>query len=387
MKRSTYLGVSAAVGLCLLASSTLAASFTPLPDLDGGPAFGIAYDVSEDGRTAVGLGWGTLGPRAVKWEVSPGGVVGPTTLEDGIGGSTRAEAISADGSVIAGQGRVMNPDGTFGRLAFTWTPDGVGTSIGDLPGGLVSATATAVSSHGSVVVGQSTSGAGTEGFVWTSESGMVALGDLPGGIYASGVRDVSADGSLIVGQSWSDVGEEAVLWTSPSNIVGLGDLPGGAFSSQARAISDGGSVIAGFGNSADGIEAFRWTASEGMIGLGELPGGGFRSQATAISADGSTIGGFSETDEGLEAFLWTEASGMQSLEVLLESLGLDLSGWRLENVLGITSNGSVIVGSGGSPTGELQAFIAVIPEPGTAILILGGLVFLSTHGRTARRLE
>jgi probable HAF family extracellular repeat protein len=121
---------------------------------------------------------------------------------------------------------------------------------------------------------------------------------------------------------------EAFRWDEFNGMQGLGDLPGGAFQSSATAISASGEVIVGYSQSASGGEAFRWEAVSGMQGLGDLPGGVFGSGAYAVSADGSVIVGAGHSDApDNEAFIWTEAEGMQSLQILLASLGLDLSGW------------------------------------------------------------
>ncbi|MCP4904798.1 MAG: PEP-CTERM sorting domain-containing protein [bacterium] len=71
---------------------------------------------------------------------------------------------------------------------------------------------------------------------------------------------------------------------------------------------------------------------------------------------------------------------MQSLQVLLELVGLDLSGWNLSGATGVLANGTRIVGYGGSPdVGLGEGFVAVIPEPSTALLM--GLGFAGLAGR------
>ena len=63
--------------------------------------------------------------------------------------------------------------------------------------------------------------------------------------------------------------------------------------------------------------------------------------------------------------------------ILLNSrlYGLDLTGWTLRGAKEISDDGSVIVGTGRNPNGDSEAWLAVIPEPATLILLLmGGLV-------------
>ena len=163
--------------------------------------------------------------------------------------------------------------------------------------------------------------------------------------------------------------------------TGLGDLPGGSFSSLTRGVSADGSTVVGDGNSASGPEAFRWDSTNGMQGLGDLAGGEFLSVANGVSADGSTVVGNGVSTSGTEAFRWDSTDGMQSLQVLLTSLGLDLTGWQLHEAVGVSADGNTIVGFGTNPGRSLEAFIAVIPEPSTALLIALGLVGLGARRR------
>ncbi len=237
--------------------------------------------------------------------------------------------------------------------------------IGDLPGGPgggFASQADGVSADGSVVVGWSSSASGTEASVWTSDVGMVGLGDLPGGVFHSHASGVSADGSVVVGSSISASGFEAFRWTSAGGMVGLGDLPGGSFASQAFGVSADGSVVVGGGKSTSIFgEAFRWTSAGGMVGLGDLPGGGFLSQAFEVSADGSVVVGSSMPASGSWAFIWDPTNGMRNLHDVLSNLGLDLTGWTLTDVRGVSADGRTVVGLGSHPSGEPEGWIATLP--------------------------
>jgi probable HAF family extracellular repeat protein len=95
-----------------------------------------------------------------------------------------------------------------------------------------------------------------------------------------------------------------------------------------------------------------------MEGLGDLPGGDFYSEAYAVNADGSVVVGTSDSASGTEAFRWTEAGGMQSLAEWLAGFGVDVSGWVLSEVRGISSDGTVMVGTGSNSSGSREAFLA-----------------------------
>ncbi|MEZ4332228.1 MAG: PEP-CTERM sorting domain-containing protein [Myxococcota bacterium] len=214
------------------------------------------------------------------------------------------------------------------------------------------------------------------------------LGVLPGGQFTT-AHGLSADGSTVVGNASlgaGEVGNEAFRWDAVRGLQRLGDLPGGPFHSNAQAISADGHFVVGHGRTERGPQAFRWDAVHGMRALGELPGVGSRSVAQAVSADGSTVVGYvidDGDDDSREAFIWSERSGMQALDVVLASLGIDLNGWRLTDAVGISDDGRTIAGSGRSPGGRTEAWIAVVPEPGTAILLGLSLMGLAIHGRSA----
>ena len=239
---------------------------------------------------------------------------------------------------------------------------------------------TDISADGSVMAGWG-SGDGDRSLIWSTSSGWSILPKLgSGGSHADGI---SSDGSIVVGYSGSPSGRQAYKWTQSEGIIGLGDLSGGIFESRAYGISGDGNVIVGYGSSSSGTEAFRWTSSEDMTGLGDLPGGSFFSEARDTSADGSFVVGFGNTSIGSEAFFWDATNGMRNLQdMLVNDLGLDLTGWNLTIANGISGDGMKIVGEGINPDGNSEAWIATIPEPTSlALLALGSLVTFSRRKR------
>ncbi len=228
---------------------------------------------------------------------------------------------------------------------------------------------------------------GYEAHSWTADQGLVALGFLTGH-YDSFAYGVSADGSVIAGLSrvQSEVGDQAFRWTAQTGMVGLGTLPG-TIRSRASGISDDGSVVIGLCGDNSSGELFRWTEAGGMVGLGNIFGEGYYS-AEDCSADGSIIvGNFENGNKTLsKPFLWTEDGGMQDLQVMLAGLGIDLSGWVLKEATGISADGTVIVGSGTSPSQYSEAWMATIPEPTSlAMLALGGLAILRRRSLQIKR--
>ena len=267
--------------------------------------------------------------------------------------------VSADGSVVVGGGNV--PDGSPSATsiqAFRWTSGGgmIGLDQSnpvDDDLAFSGSEGSATSADGSVIVGAGLRFGRVESFRWTSSEGMVAL------VATGPAIAVSADGSVVVGGD-----DRAFRWTSDGGMV---FLTHGVFS-QAWDVSSDGSIVVGF---ATGLGAFRWTAESGMVGLGHA------GVASAVSADGAVIAGYRLSGgAGSPAFLWDTANGARELDQVLMDLGLDLTGWSLTEVHGLSDDGLTLAGTGINPDGNEEARVAVIPEPTSGALLGLGLVGL-----------
>src|SRR5262249_24085624 len=73
--------------------------------------------------------------------------------------------------------------------------------------------------------------------------------------------------------------------------------------------------------------------------------------------------------------------GMQSLRDVLTGSGVDLTGWVLSQADAVSSDGQVMVGRGTNPQGDLESWIAIIPEPATGSLGGAGLSALRVGKR------
>ena len=335
-------------GGVVVAGPARADEFQGLGFPSGGGNYSEAKGVSADGTVAVGYAdFGGYSYEAFRWTLTDG-MVGLGILP---GGSfSVAYATSADGSVVVGES-----DSTSSTLqAFRWTQADGMVGLGFFSGGDRSA-AYATSADGSVVVGESNqTGGDSEAFRWTQADGMVHLGFLAGSNYSVALG-VSADGSVVVGNSAGSIPQQAFRWTQADGMVGLGFLPGGTTSS-ATAISADGLVVVGFGQTgASAPEAFRWTQADGMVGLGYLSGA-TASFALAVSADGAVVVGYSDS----HAFFWTQADGIQSVADTLTGNGVNLGAWELNDAQGVSADGTVIVGRGTDPSGDTEAWIAVL---------------------------
>jgi len=370
------------INLITLASTTVVAGASTIAAAQSFQGVGIpdglprseARGVSDDGSTVVVQASTDDGPgsAAFVWQAGPG--LTPVPALSGANFNT-GFAISGDGASVVGG------SGTWGT---PFTPYRSGTdgliSLGDLPGGRIVGQGFGASFDGSAVVGFSEVVGPDEGgplsnaFRWTEDDGIVALAPLAGDNQSLG-NGVSRDGRTAVGQSGSTATFEfePAVWSADGTPQGLG-LLAGSFG-RANAVSDNGVVVGGSSspNTADGLffetEAFRWTEADGMTGLGDLAGGDFFSAAEATTADGSIVVGFGFTDVGQEASYWTEPTGMIRMTDVLDQAGLDLAGWTLTNVYGVTPDGLTFVGSGTNPDGLTEGWVATIPEPASLSLL------------------
>ncbi|HYE95601.1 MAG TPA: T9SS type A sorting domain-containing protein, partial [Rubricoccaceae bacterium] len=284
--------------------------------------------------------------------------------------------------------------------------------------------------------GDSRSGAGFEAFRWTEQTGMVGLGDLPGGAFESTAYDVTPDGSVVVGEGdpGGPINPSAAFRWEGGVMTRLPDLPGDEDRCGAHAVSADGRTVAGWGiNAADrqeaarwvdgaahglgfpegatgtvafdlsadgrvavgtaftpgGTSAFIWTEGAGMAFIPDLPGGSPYREARAVSGDGRVAVGVGDSGAAFEVFIWTAETGTRSLKAVLESHGLDLTGWALTSVWShaLSHDGRVVVGSGRNPEGVEEAWRAVLPpwpHTGTAEPPGGNALTLSASPNPAR---
>ena len=275
----------------------------------------------------------------------------------------RAFAASADGRVIVGtvvQGVA---------IGVRWV-DGAVEPLGDPEGPGPFPQPRAVSADGEVVVGSAFSSDGIQAFRWTSASGIVGLGDLLGRQFRSAALSVSADGAVLVGTSQSDRSKsgypEAMHWTEPDGMTPLGDLLGGVFGSVATAISGDGRMIVGSGRGAfDGVAAAYWYNGGSAQMIPAAPPFILTSaSALGVSHDGSIIVGYaSYPNDSRGAFIWSPyMERMRELRsVLIDDYALNLDGWTLTEAVGVSADGTVIVGNGVDPAGTRQGWVAHLP--------------------------
>jgi uncharacterized membrane protein len=263
----------------------------------------------------------------VVWKLGAGARVVDDAAEGGV-----LNAVSADGSVFVGF------DGQGRALRFAEGEPEVLAEAG---------TATATSADGSVVVGF----VENQAFRWSRAEGVDLL-EGPDGQTESYALGLNSDGTLVVGMV-RDMGHaRAVRWSAEGEAEFL-PVPDDTTDSEAGALSDDGSVIVGTLWFDGETQAVRWTEAGFELLPGSLP-----SSARAVSADGSRIVGSADYEPGG----WDDDGEFQGLR---DALSANLEDWTFDGVSGVSSDGSVVVGTAqylgvGQLSYDARAFVAIL---------------------------
>ncbi len=360
----------------LAASPALAAGLIPL---DFEP-----IDVSADGQVVLGAD--------ALWSRSAG------HLGD-VGGDGTLVALGAEGGRAVGTVTLpVPPPFDFLRESyddiFVWNE---GMGIDPLDAGSVDAWIARpfdLSSNGRYLSGTVYAGGGLDAYLWDLDGGgrtFVSSGSGSGTSFRSVEPLAVSNTGVVVGREFrietSGSVDDYFRWDAAGGGISLQTPAEPSGNDGPLAISADASTIVGSVQVAPGdagVRAVRWNAAGELSVLTGLPGYNGRSVASAVSADGAVIAGTveglgSDADPGSTVVLWDRDGEAHALEVLLAALGVDLGGFSLDHVEAISDDGRTIVGRGTNGLGETQGFLAIIPEPGTALLIGLGLLGLAAQ--------
>lgn len=386
--------VAAIASLCVTNAAS-AASFTGLGFLPSASNnYSFSGDISQNGLVVAGQATNSAGQQeAFRWTAATG-MQGLGILSANPSGNLRsyANGISADGSVIVGgtSSPAVTSTSSSATEAFRWTAATGMVGLGMLPGG-GSSNATGVSNDGNAVVAYgAATGYTLQSAIWTPGGGLQGIGDIPGGTAYSYAWTISGDGSTISSLGVNSSNQtEAFKWTQAGGLVAMG-IPAGNARSETYGMNDDGSIIVGaYGISGQSRQAAYWTESGGWVGLGSM---GYNSaSASGVSDDGNMIIGSASTFNPLtststgDAFLWDPVNGMRSADLVLSTVfGLNLTGWDITSITGISGDGRFLAGSGIDPNGKTQAWMAdltPVPVPGAVWLFGSAIAGLSVFGR------
>jgi len=277
--------------------------FVEIPDFGGGAADMAAMDVSMDGTIMVGYGNNKRGPLAFRADttvVDADGVPIPVqlTIQDSVTLQTlkysSAQAVSADGLIIAGYGGTKQGTRAFVTTSDDWAaeePVPISTILPMIGGGKF-AEAYAMTPDGAIIAGRSDSPKGPQACIWfvdeaTGEWAVKGLGGLSKknlDSVATGIAykvGSTAGDLMVVGRSQSILyPSEAFVWTG--NPVLEDDGIGYMYDLEYILTKTGAGELSGMGS--------EWILNE----------------ATGVSATGDRIVGWGVNPEGgIEAWLVT----------------------------------------------------------------------------------
>jgi len=209
--------------------------------------WGSGYSLNANGSVVVGLAWYCPGARGFRWSETDG----MKGLSHPPGASSRASAISADGSTIVGF--YEHPRQGF-RRAVRWSPPKTDLFTGRNTAG----EASAVSSNGSQIVGQAGDSTGVHAFYYTDSAGLISLGTVSGIDSDQSMANGISDSGTVVGWSGDPFfgSQDAFIWKAKK--------PKAKMHSLQKVLTQAGAII---------------------------PNGVVLTTALVISADGSTIVG------------------------------------------------------------------------------------------------
>lgn len=325
------------------------------PDPDAEPApepgitfldYGIAADITPDGRLAVFEDFSTPGATMVVFYDTVTGVAKEMTdvgdpsraLATGISSTRRLTALHGGEILHAG---VWTEQDDWLDLG---SPHAAGCG-GDIAGGFD------ISADGEVVVGLAWNGCSAAAFRWT-DGAFTNLDVL--GTPSSGSTNppnnrasvISDDGTVMAGFAQNgNIDRSAAVWNAdgtgfmldPSNV----DAP-----SEILSISADGKTLAGV----RGWDGIIWTEGTGIVVMSRLESSlpSDPMYPNAISADGGLVfGGVGDPWWGVQtAFLWTAQDGMTALTEVAIAAGVTLpEGTMFNNVLGASADGTVLIGT------------------------------------------
>ncbi len=307
--------------------------------------------------------------------------------------------------------------GSVATIVFHDTTTGVSATVAEL-GDPARTLATGISASGRVSAMHLEP---LEAGLWSEAGGWLDLGSPYatgcGDADISGAFDVSADGHVAVGLAWDGCSAKAFRWSDaggagtfvPLAVLGQAAAGGGATpTNRATAVSDDGRVAVGFAENgaidrspaiwqADGTgelldpaamdapgealsidadggvvagqrggEGFVWTRAGGFTAIPRLAASlpGDPVYPNAMTADGTRVfGGIGNAFFTTPlAFVWSAAAGTRDLTELAAASGVALpAGTILNNVLGVSADGTVLVGTAMDAAFAPKTFVMRLP--------------------------
>ena len=360
----------------------------------------VSGNIVAVGAAMQSTGGNPAGDISVSWNLSSGLVALPDVVTSSAVSFETARVISQDGSVIGGSAHINETTGPRDPAVWTFNSDHmatvtpVGTSVGNTG-------VNGLSADGTVAYGFYTY-AGTNnpfqafrtvasGGSWSTPA-PISLSGYDGSVPAA--HGVSADGIVMVGNGYDAAsstgfgpGTRAFRYTSTGGTVtALSLLANGGTWSTALVMTPDGSKTIGVANSGDFLngQLVSWDSAGAVTALGSPssdPTFGF-SNLGGVSPDGSVVvvSGSLGTDLFNHAYFYN-AHGWFDFQTAMTLAGVNLTGWTLTDVLGMSADGTLVFGNGlyngitegwvlSLPSDYLSS-VTSIPEPSTCALLMG----------------
>lgn len=227
-------------------------------------------------------------------------------------------------------------------------------------------------------------------YAWSSNTRTGPVQGQDSKVYLMGL---AADGSAAGYEKLpAGGGERAVYWPGSGEPIRIACLDGKP--AQSRAISRNGESVVGHVTISGTIHAFKWKLGQPDYEALDALATAEHAYALATDSDGGLVGGYSYslnrgTALAAQATIW-DIHGVRRVADVLAEAGVDMNGWlALNDVRSISADGLTICGDGlydpdgtGPSTTVQMAYVAVMPEPATMLLLI--LALLPTTFRPRR---
>ncbi|HQR09677.1 MAG TPA: hypothetical protein PLW68_00005, partial [Casimicrobiaceae bacterium] len=385
MKRlSSFVPVCFAT-LLLIAAGVVHAQvkFFSVGDLPGGIVQSEVRDTTRVGSVLYAVGGSSAvgapgNDTAFLW-TSTGGITPLPPLTAGVTGAGNgviASAITPDAAYIAARAR-FNAAAPAQRHAVRATTSGLTLlDLGTLPGFPQQSFANGISSDGAVLYGiaRYEPGGLTQAVRFTAAGPTVTAIPFLNGTDTSSIpagRGTSSDGSVMVGTSTNNavlvnqygLGNSAFRYVQGAGVSAIPTLAGATWNIALAVSPDGNLVLVGGDSStAPNGEAYLYNAtSAALTSLGTPAGGWGLNNVGGMTPDGSVVvlNFFDLGTPAQKAFL-RNASGWHDVQTIVAGAGVDLTNWNLNSAAGISVDGTRIWGSG-IHNGNVEGWIAEFP--------------------------
>jgi hypothetical protein len=361
-------------------------TFYSVGDLPGGIIQSDVRDTTRVGTVLYAVGGtsatpvpGTVGNDTAFLWTSTGGMVEIPPLVPGLTEANPiiGSAITPDAAYIASRAR-FNPGAPGQRHAVrVKTSDLTEIDLGTLAGFPQQSVATAISTDGSILYGFARyTGTGQNQAVRYTVAGptVTAIPFLNAGDDTSSPapRASSADGSVMVGTSTNSLidggkfyglGNGAFRYVQGTGVAAIPYRPGGTWN-MAVALSPNGNLamVVGDSTAAPNGEIYLYDATSlTQTSLGTPTAGWETGNLAGMTPDGSlAVIAFFDPGTGAGASFLHNGGGWHEIQAIVAGAGVNLTGWTLDSVEGISSDGMRIWGSG-VHNGNREGFIVEFP--------------------------